>query len=81
MKIRTNDDVMKELLTEDENAEIKSDVEQEVKKYWGGKRAGAGRKPKTDNVLVLRIRVSEKEKEFIDWAREHKFNLDELMHG
>lgn len=48
---------------------------------WGGKREGAGRKPKADNVLEFRIRVSKKEKEFIDYAREHHINYDELMEG
>ncbi|MBR1775942.1 hypothetical protein IJ750_02570 [bacterium] len=47
----------------------------------GGKREGAGRKPKTGVVLQFQIRVSEKEKEFINYARSHNLNFDELMQG
>lgn len=47
----------------------------------GGKRAGAGRKPTNGIVLAFQIRVSEKEKEFIKYARSHNLNYDELMQG
>lgn len=47
----------------------------------GGKRAGAGRKPANGVVLAFQIRVSEKEKEFINFARSHNLNYDELMQG
>lgn len=47
----------------------------------GGKRAGAGRKPKTGVVLKFQVRLSEKEKEFIDYARTHNLNYDDLMQG
>ena len=47
----------------------------------GGKRAGAGRKPKNGVVLKFQIRVSEKEKEFLKYARNHNLNYDELMQG
>lgn len=47
----------------------------------GGKRAGAGRKPTNGIVLAFQIRVSEKEKEFINYARSHNLNYDELMQG
>lgn len=47
----------------------------------GGKRAGAGRKPANGIVLAFQIRVSEKEKEFINYARNHHLNYDELMQG
>ena len=45
----------------------------------GGKRKGAGRKPKTGLVLKFQVRLSEKEKEFINYARSHNLNYDELM--
>ena len=45
------------------------------------RRKGAGRKPKNGNVLEFRIRVTEKEKEFINYARSHKLDYDELMQG
>ena len=47
----------------------------------GGARKGAGRKPKTGVILKFQIRVSEKEKQFIQYARSHNFNYDELMDG
>ena len=47
----------------------------------GGRREGAGRRPKTGIVLKFQIRVSEKEKEFINYARLHNLNYDELMRG
>jgi len=47
----------------------------------GGKRAGAGRKPTTGVVLKFQVRVSEKEKEFLNYARAHHINYDDLMQG
>lgn len=45
----------------------------------GGKREGAGRKPKNGILLKFHVRVSEKEKEFLNYARSHNLNYDELM--
>ena len=47
----------------------------------GGYRENAGRKPKTGVVLKFQIRVSEKEKEFINYARSHNIDYDSLMQG
>ena len=47
----------------------------------GGYREGSGRKPKTGIVLKFQIRVSEKEKEFINYARNHNLDYDALMEG
>ena len=47
----------------------------------GGKRKGAGRKPSTGVVLKFQIRVSEKEKEFLQYARSHNLDYDNLMQG
>lgn len=47
----------------------------------GGKRVGAGRKPTTGVVLKFQIRVSEKEKEFLKYARSHNLDYDSLMQG
>ena len=78
--LKTHDDLIKELLTPQEQAELKTSIDEEVAKYWGGKRAGAGRKPKDEsNVLKFQVRVSAKEKEFLKYAREHNLNYDELM--
>lgn len=48
---------------------------------WGGSRAGSGRKAKTGVVLKFQMRVSEKEKEFINYARNHNIDYDSLMQG
>lgn len=45
----------------------------------GGARKGAGRKPKTGVVLKFQVRLSEKEKEFIKWARDNHLNFDEVI--
>ncbi len=80
--LKTNSDLIKELLTPEEQVELKNEVEQEVKKIRGGARKGAGRKKKDeDNVLKFQIRVSKKEKIFLNYAREHNLNYDELMEG
>lgn len=47
----------------------------------GGRRKGAGRKPATGVVLKFQIRVSEKEKEFLQYARSHNIDYDSLMQG
>ena len=75
----TTDDLINQLPAE-RKQKILDNVEKEIIK-WGGKRENAGRKPKTGNVLEFRIRVSKKEKEFIDYARAHNLNYDDLMQG
>ncbi len=78
--LKTNDDLIKELLTPDEQQELTSDIEQAVIKYHGGFREGAGRKKKNPSlVLKFQIRVSEKEKEFLAFARKHNLDYDKLM--
>ena len=47
-----------------------------------GKRASAGRKPKNpNNVLVFQMKVSDSEREFLYYAREHNINYKDLMQG
>lgn len=77
----TNDELIARLSKERQEKIIAmSDKEiEEIK--WGGARKGAGRKPKTGNVLEFQIRVSKKEKEFINYARNHNINYDDLMQG
>ena len=78
----TTEDLIQELFTPEEAQQICKEIREEVEKIkWGGKRKNAGRKPKTGVVLDFRIRVSEKEKQFIDYARSHNINYDELMQG
>lgn len=75
----TNDELISKL-SKERQERINAMAEEEIAK-WGGKRKGAGRKPKTGTVLEFRIRVTPKEKEFIDYARKHNINYDDLMQG
>ena len=45
----------------------------------GGSRENAGRKQKFSQPLKFQIRVTEEEKEFISYAREHNFNYSSIM--
>lgn len=45
----------------------------------GGARENAGRKQKFDSPLKFQIRVTQEEKDFITYAREHNFNYSALM--
>ena len=63
---KTNDDLIKELLSLDEQKELQEEIEKEVKSTRGGARVGAGRKKKdSDNILQFQVRVSKREKEFL----------------
>ena len=80
--LKTNDELIEELLTPDEQTELHNDVESVVKRIRGGARPGAGRKKKDeDNVLKFQIRVSQREKNFLNYARSHNLNYDDLMQG
>ena len=70
-----------QIITEREYKELSGDDYYEKVYGHGGKRAGAGRKPANGVVLKFQIRVSEKEKEFLKYAREHNLNYDLLMQG
>lgn len=78
----TTEDLIKNRFNKEESTKIFEEIEKEVEEIkWGGKRAGAGRKPANGVVLSFQIRVSEKEKEFINYARLHNLNYDDLMQG
>ena len=83
MKIITNEDAMNELLTSEEKAEVKAEVEAIVLEYKGrgGKRENSGRPRTTAKVLKFTKRLTEDEARFIDYAREHHINYDDLMEG
>jgi len=79
-KVFTNNDLIKSLPL-DSQERIGKEVAKIVAK-WGGERENAGRKPKSENnVLKFTKRLSEKESKFIDYAREHNLNYDDLMQG
>ena len=75
----TNDELIKALPSARKQKIIENSDNQIAK--WGGKRQGAGRKPVNGVILEFRINVSKQEKEFINYAREHKINFKELMQG
>lgn len=78
----TTEELIKKRFNNEEATQILEEIETEVAEIkWGGKREGAGRKPSTGVVLKFQMRVSEKEKEFINYARSHNLNYDELMQG
>ena len=75
----TTDDLINRLPKELAD-QVRKNVDSEVAK-WGGQRENAGRRTKTGTVLKICYRVSEKEKEFLNYARSHNINYDELMQG
>lgn len=78
--LKTNDDLIKELLNKDEQQELYTDVETQVKKIRGGKRENAGRKKLSeDTVLKFQIRVSKREKAFLEYARSHNLDYEKIM--
>ena len=82
MKPITTKDIMNELLTSEEIAEVEADVKKEVARIRGGKREGSGRKPTVNGkILKFTKRLTDEEVRFIDYAREHNLNYDELMQG
>lgn len=82
MKPITTKDIMNELLTSEEIAEIENDVKKEVARIRGGKREGAGRKAVIKGkILKFTKRLTDEEVKFIDYAREHNLNYNELMQG
>lgn len=84
MKKTTTDDILNDrtLFTEAQAAKIRTNIEKKAQKLWGGARANAGRKAKPKGeVLQFNRRLTEKENRFIDYARAHKLNYDDLMQG
>lgn len=74
---RTLNDILndRKIFTEEQAERIHNNALKEAKKYWGGKREGAGRKPKGEYALNIQIKVNEVELEFLKQARELGANL------
>ena len=70
-----------QIITVEEYNELSGENYYNKKFAHGGRREGAGRKPTNGVVLKFQVRVSEKEKEFLKYARSHNLNYDELMQG
>lgn len=74
----TNDDIIKSL-SKERQERIDELVKEDLKK-WGGSRKNSGRKTViSGKVLNFTKRVTEKEAQFIDYARSHNINYDDLM--
>ena len=81
-KIVTNDDLIK-MLPPKEQEQIHEEAKKIIIKYKGrgGKRENSGRPRTTLKVLKFTKRLTEDEVRFIDYAREHHLNYNELMQG
>ncbi len=78
-KLRTDVTSDEKIITEKEYMK-KSGLSFYEKKFGhGGPRENAGRKQKYSQTLKFQIRVTEEEKEFISYAREHNFNYSSIM--
>jgi len=79
-KKTTTEDLIKLYFSPEEADNIKKEIKEEVEKIkWGGKRKNAGRKSKIGVVLNCTVRLTEEEKEFIEYSRKNKLLLKNLM--
>ena len=76
-KLRTIDEILNDrtMFTQEQADRIEANAIKEAQKYWGGKRAGAGRKPKGEYALNIQMKVNSIELEFLKQARELGANL------
>jgi len=74
------EDIMKELLTPEDINEIEAEIKE--KKARGGVRENSGRKGIVPGkILKFSKRLTDKEVQFINYARSHHINYDDLMQG
>lgn len=79
-KIITNEDLILQL-SQERQEKIAKEVEANVKK-WGGIRKNSGRKSTvTGKLLKFTKRLTDEEVKFINYAREHNINYNDLMQG
>lgn len=82
MKRITTDDILADrtIFTEEQAKRIDENAQKEaLKVLHGGKRAGAGRKPKGEHPLIITVKVSDIELDFLNYARANGINLHNLM--
>ena len=79
----TTKELIKQRFSKEKAKEIFSDAENEINKIkWGDSREGSSRKAKPKGeVLQFTKRLTQKEVNFIDYARSHHLNYDDLMQG
>lgn len=79
-KIITNEDLISQL-SQERQEKIEKEVAQNVKK-WGGVRSNSGRKSTIKGKLLkFTKRLTDDEVKFIDYARKHNINYNDLMQG
>ncbi len=74
---RTLDEILNDrnIFTQERADNIEANALKEAEKYWGGKRKGAGRKPKGEYSLNVQIKVSDMEKRVLIYARENNITI------
>ena len=75
--ITTTQDLIKRL-PEERQDKINIEVQKNIAK-WGGVRENSGRKLITGKVLKFTKRLTEEEVKFIDYARKHNLDYNNLM--
>ncbi len=79
----TTEELIKKRFSKEQASEIIKEADMKVQEIkWGGARSNAGRKTKPQGqVLQFTKRLTQKEAAFIDFARSHNINYDDLMQG
>lgn len=78
----TTKELIEKRFSKEKALEIINDAKKEIEQIkWGGKRQNSGRKTRNGEVLDITKRLTKKEADFINYARVHNLNYDELMEG
>ena len=78
-KLKSEVKIDEKIISEAEYKKLSGDEYYEVHFGHGGKRQGAGRKQKLESPVKFQIRVTEEEKQFINYAREYNFDYKKIM--
>lgn len=82
MKPITTNDIMRKFLSSQEILEIENEVNKTIESHRGGARQNAGRKKLVEGkVLKFTKRLTDIEVKFINYARAHNINYEDLMQG
>ena len=78
----TLQEVMEEIFSPEEINELNAEIEAEVKRIRGGARPNSGRKTTVKGqVLKFTKRLTEDDVKFIEYARKHHIDYNDLMEG
>lgn len=78
-KLQSEVSVNEKIISEKEYMKLSGLASYEKRFGHGGARKNAGRKQKFSLPLKFQIRVTQEEKDFIKYAREHNLNYSALM--